>query len=120
MELLGKYVFIAEGVRGSLAKEIIAKVAKDEGVEIYDPVTGVRYGIQEREGRASVPPVGEIIGMLELKDGVERQAVLDKASLTLTSLRELVGKARAEEYVTRGETVKCFVRKSKEAKAIKG
>ena len=26
MELLGKYVFIAEGVRGSLAKEIIAQV----------------------------------------------------------------------------------------------
>ena len=25
MELIGKYVFIAEGVRGSLAKEIIAK-----------------------------------------------------------------------------------------------
>ena len=26
MELLGKYVLIAEGVRGSLAKEIIAKI----------------------------------------------------------------------------------------------
>ena len=31
-----------------------------------------------------------------------------------------VGKARAEEYVTRGETVKCFVRKGKDAKALKG
>ena len=31
MELVGKYVLIAEGVRGSLAKEIIAKFALDEG-----------------------------------------------------------------------------------------
>ena len=30
MELVGKYVFIAEGVRGSLAKELIAKYALDE------------------------------------------------------------------------------------------
>lgn len=102
------------------AQKLIAKVAKDEGVEIYDPVTGIRYGIQEREGRAEVPPVGEIFEKLVMTDGVERQAVLDKASLTLTALRELVGKARAEEYVTRGETVKCFVRKGKEAKMVKG
>ncbi|MBI3674330.1 MAG: electron transfer flavoprotein-ubiquinone oxidoreductase [Rhizobiales bacterium] len=33
MELTGKYVFIAEGVRGSLAKEIIAKFNLSEGRE---------------------------------------------------------------------------------------
>ncbi len=33
MELLGKYVLIAEGVRGSLAKEIIAKYGLSEGRE---------------------------------------------------------------------------------------
>ena len=33
MELLGKYVFIAEGVRGSLAKEIIAKYDLSKGKE---------------------------------------------------------------------------------------
>ncbi len=33
MELLGKYVFIAEGVRGSLAKEIIARFNLSEGRE---------------------------------------------------------------------------------------
>ncbi|MFY0620661.1 MAG: electron transfer flavoprotein-ubiquinone oxidoreductase [Pelagimonas sp.] len=33
MELLGKYVFISEGVRGSLAKEIIAKYDLQEGKE---------------------------------------------------------------------------------------
>ena len=33
MELTGKYVFIAEGVRGSLAKEIIAKFGLSEGRE---------------------------------------------------------------------------------------
>jgi electron-transferring-flavoprotein dehydrogenase len=33
MELLGKYVLIAEGVRGSLAKEIIAKYKLSEGRE---------------------------------------------------------------------------------------
>ena len=33
MELLGKYVFIAEGVRGSLAKEIIARFGLQEGRE---------------------------------------------------------------------------------------
>ena len=33
MELIGKYVFIAEGVRGSLAKEIIAKYKLSEGRE---------------------------------------------------------------------------------------
>ena len=31
MELLGKYVFVAEGVRGSLAKELIEKYKLDEG-----------------------------------------------------------------------------------------
>ena len=33
MELIGKYVFIAEGARGSLAKEIIAKYKLSEGRE---------------------------------------------------------------------------------------
>ena len=33
MELIGKYVFIAEGVRGSLAKEIIARFNLSEGRE---------------------------------------------------------------------------------------
>jgi electron-transferring-flavoprotein dehydrogenase len=33
MELIGKYVFIAEGVRGSLAKEIIARFSLSEGKE---------------------------------------------------------------------------------------
>ncbi len=33
MELIGKYVFIAEGVRGSLAKELIAKYKLSEGRE---------------------------------------------------------------------------------------
>ncbi len=33
MELTGKYVFIAEGVRGSLAKEIIARYRLSEGCE---------------------------------------------------------------------------------------
>ncbi len=33
MELIGKYVFIAEGVRGSLAKEIIEKYTLSEGRE---------------------------------------------------------------------------------------
>jgi electron-transferring-flavoprotein dehydrogenase len=33
MELLGKYVFIAEGVRGSLAKEIIARFNLSQGKE---------------------------------------------------------------------------------------
>jgi electron-transferring-flavoprotein dehydrogenase len=33
MELIGKYVFIAEGVHGSLAKEIIAKYKLSEGKE---------------------------------------------------------------------------------------
>ena len=33
MELLGKYVLIAEGARGSLAKQIIAKYGLDEGRE---------------------------------------------------------------------------------------
>jgi electron-transferring-flavoprotein dehydrogenase len=33
MELIGKYVFIAEGVRGSLAKEIIGKFKLSEGRE---------------------------------------------------------------------------------------
>ena len=33
MELIGKYVFIAEGARGSLAKEIIAQYNLSEGRE---------------------------------------------------------------------------------------
>jgi len=102
------------------AKEIIAGVAKDEGVEIFDPLTGVRYGIQEREGRAKIPSVVEIIHDLMVDDGCTQEAVLAQATLTLTALRELVGKNRAEAYAVRGETVKCFVRKGKAAKEIKG
>ena len=43
MELLGKYVFIAEGVRGSLAKEIIAKYNLSEGREPQ------KYGLGMKE-----------------------------------------------------------------------
>ncbi len=43
MELLGKYTLIGEGVRGSLAKELIAKFALDEGRE--PPKFGI--GIKE-------------------------------------------------------------------------
>lgn len=99
------------------AKEIISAAAKD-GVEIYDPVSGIRYGIQEREGRAKVPCVGAIIDDLVNRDGVAKEAVLEQASITLTGLRELVGKRRAEDYVERGEPVKCFVRKGKGEKLL--
>lgn len=34
MELHGKYVFLSEGVRGSLSKQVIAKYALDEGCEV--------------------------------------------------------------------------------------
>jgi hypothetical protein len=101
------------------AKEIIAGVAK-EGVEIFDPLTGIRYGIQEREGRAKIPCVLEMYDDLVEKDGVTEKAILEQATLTLTALRELVGKNRAEAYAVRGETVKCFVRKGKAAKELKG
>ena len=43
MALLGKYTFIGEGVRGSLAKQLIAKYALDEGKE--PPKFGI--GIKE-------------------------------------------------------------------------
>lgn len=43
MELVGKYVLIAEGVRGSLAKQIIAKYGLDEGREPQ------KYGIGLKE-----------------------------------------------------------------------
>ena len=43
MELIGKYVFIAEGVRGSLAKQIIAKYNLAEGREPQ------KYGIGIKE-----------------------------------------------------------------------
>ncbi len=43
MELLGKYVFIAEGVRGSLAKEIIAKYNLSDGREPQ------KYGLGMKE-----------------------------------------------------------------------
>jgi electron-transferring-flavoprotein dehydrogenase len=43
MELRGKYVFIAEGVRGSLAKEIIAKFNLSEGREPQ------KYGLGMKE-----------------------------------------------------------------------
>lgn len=101
------------------AREIIANAAKD-GVEIFDPISGVRYGIQEREGRAKIPPLSEIFDNLVKDDGVDQKRIFEYATLTLTSIRELVGKARAEDYAVRGETVKCFVRKGKEAKMLKG
>ena len=99
------------------AKEIIANVAK-EGVEIADSVSGIRYGIQVREGRAKIPPVADIIDDMIDKDGVSREAVLERSTLTLTALRELVGKKRAEEYAVRGEDVLCFVRKGKSDKQL--
>ncbi len=43
MELIGKYVFIAEGARGSLAKEIIARFNLAEGREPQ------KYGIGMKE-----------------------------------------------------------------------
>ena len=43
MELIGKYVFIAEGARGSLAKEIIAKFNLSEGREPQ------KYGLGMKE-----------------------------------------------------------------------
>ena len=43
MELIGKYVLIAEGVRGSLAKEIIAKYKLSEGSEPQ------KYGLGMKE-----------------------------------------------------------------------
>ena len=43
MELLGKYVFISEGVRGSLAKQLIRTYGLDEGRE--PPKFGI--GIKE-------------------------------------------------------------------------
>ena len=101
------------------AQKIIANVAKNEGIDIFDPITGIRYYVQEREGRADVPCVDAMWKELTETDGVEVKAILSQSSLTLTALRELVGKARAEEYVTRGEPVKCFVRKGKAAKELK-
>ena len=104
------------------AKDLIADVAK-EGVAIEDNVTGVRYVVQRCEGRAAIPPVGRIIDDLIDKDGLTREAVLERATLTLTSLRELVGRERAEAYVTRGEDTLKFVRKggnSGRVKRVKG
>ena len=95
------------------AREIISSVAK-EGVKIEDPVSGVRYGLQTREGRAKIPPIADIIDDMIDKDGVSRDQVLERATLSLTALRELVGKKRAEEYAVRGDDVICFVRKGKE------
>lgn len=43
MELVGKYVLLAEGVRGSISKQVIAKYNLDEG---YDPQ---KYGIGIKE-----------------------------------------------------------------------
>jgi electron-transferring-flavoprotein dehydrogenase len=43
MELHGKYVFLSEGVRGSLSKEVIAKYKLDDGVEPQ------KYGIGMKE-----------------------------------------------------------------------
>lgn len=101
------------------ARSIIEKVAKEDGVAIEDPVTGIRYEVQRCQGRATVPPVSEIIDDMISKDGASRDGVLEKSTLTLTALRELVGKARAEEYVTRGEDTLKFVRKNGN-KALKG
>ncbi len=43
MELLGKYVFLGEGVRGSLSKEVIAKYALDKDAEPQ------KYGLGMKE-----------------------------------------------------------------------
>ncbi|MEM6888389.1 MAG: electron transfer flavoprotein-ubiquinone oxidoreductase [Pseudomonadota bacterium] len=43
MELLGKYVFLSEGVRGSLSKQVIAKYNLDEAVEPQ------KYGLGMKE-----------------------------------------------------------------------
>jgi len=43
MELLGKYVFLAEGVRGSLSKQVIAKFGLDANADVQ------KYGIGMKE-----------------------------------------------------------------------
>lgn len=93
------------------AREIIATACKEDGVNIEDPATGIRYGVQIREGKAKIPPLSEIEDRLVDEDGVSVQAILERATIGLTALRELVGKKRAEEYAVRGEDIKCFVRK---------
>lgn len=92
------------------AREVIATVAK-EGTPIEDAATGIAYEVKPRAGRAVVPPLSEIIDRLFKEDGLEERAVLERATIGLTALRELVGKARAEEYAVRGEDILCFTRK---------
>jgi len=43
MELLGKYVFLSEGVRGSLSKQVIAKYGLDESSDVQ------KYGLGMKE-----------------------------------------------------------------------
>lgn len=100
------------------AREIIKAVAL-EGVKIEDPASGVAYEIKMSAGRAEVPPLSEIAGRLVKEDGLTHEQIMERAGLSLTALRELVGKSRAEEYAVRGEDVAKFVRKSVK-KALKG
>ena len=62
MELHGKYVFIAEGVRGSLAKQLIAKFKLDEGKSPQ------KYGIGIKE-LWQVPPEKHQPGLAEHTTG---------------------------------------------------
>ena len=63
MELRGKYVFIAEGVRGSLAKEIIAKFNLPEGREPQ------KFGIGMKE-LWEVPPENHKQGLVQPHHGL--------------------------------------------------
>lgn len=100
------------------AREIIAAAAK-KGVKIEDPATGIRYEVQTRQGKAVIPPLAEIEDRLMKEDGLTYAEIKARATLSLTAMREMVGKQRAEEYAVRGEDVLCFVRKTG-AKALKG
>ena len=62
MELHGKYVFIAEGVRGSLAKQLIGKFKLDEGKSPQ------KYGIGIKE-LWQVPPEQHQPGLAEHTTG---------------------------------------------------
>lgn len=101
------------------ARAIVAACAKEDGISVEDPACGIRYEVQRSKGKARVPPVSEIIDRLIDEDGVKRESVLARATVTVTALAELVGKARAEEYAVRGEDVVKFVRKAAR-KELKG